>query len=194
MIRTIFLALPGAGKGTQAKRLAEATGAIRLSTGDALREAVERKTSAGLQAKEYMDDGDLVPDEVVLQIVRDSLQQSAESGWILDGFPRNKEQAIALEKILDELNQKTFHVIYLAVSDDVLAERVAGRYSEIRRDDDEPSVALKRLKVYGEQTAPLIDFYTQRKVIKSINGNLSVDVIFNEIQAVVSNLALDSDD
>jgi adenylate kinase len=120
MVKTIFLAPPGSGKGTQAKKLAEATGAMHISTGDALREAVEQKTPAGLRAKEYMDIGKLAPDEVVLQIVRDRLQQSSRAGWILDGFPRNEKQAIALDKIMAELDQKKYCVIYFEVLDNRL--------------------------------------------------------------------------
>jgi adenylate kinase len=185
MIRTIFLAPPGAGKGTQAKKLAEVTGAIHVSTGDALRAAVSQKTAAGLKAKKYMDDGDLVPDKVVLQIVQDSLQQGAKTGWILDGFPRNEQQAIALEKILAKLKQKEYCVIYFEVPDSTLIERIAGRYTEGGRNDDEASVVPNRLRVYREQTSPLIEFYTQRKILKSIDGSRSVDVIFEEIQDIL---------
>lgn len=188
MIRMIFLAPPGAGKGTQAKRLAEATGAMHVSTGEALRASVAQKSVAGLQAKEYMDAGNLVPDEVVLQIVRDSLQQSSKTGWILDGFPRNEQQAIALENILKELNQEKYCVIYFEVLEDVLIERIAGRYEELGRKDDVPDTVPKRLQVYKKQTAPLVQFYTQRKVLQSIDGNRSVDIIFDEIQTIYKHL------
>jgi adenylate kinase len=184
MIRTIFLAPPGAGKGTQAKKLAEVTGAIHVSTGDALRAAVSQKTAAGLKAKKYMDDGDLVPDKVVLQIVQDSLQQGAKTGWILDGFPRNEQQAIALEKILAELKQEKYCVIYFDVSDDALVERIAGRYVEFGRSDDNPSIVPNRLQVYRDQTSCLINFYTQRKALHTIDGNRSVEHIFEELQTL----------
>ena len=155
---------------------------MHLSTGDALRLAVSQETPAGLRAKEYMDAGDLVPDEVVLQIVRDSLQKSSETGWILDGFPRNQEQAIALDAILTELNQEKYCVIHFEVPDNILIERVAERYKkEGRNDDKDPAVVQTRLQTYREKTAPLIEFYTQREILKVIDGSRSVDIIFNEI-------------
>jgi adenylate kinase len=188
MIKTIFLAPPGAGKGTQAKKLADKTGAVHLSTGDILREAVKNKTPAGVRAKPYMGPGGLAPDDIVIQIIQDCLHESSEKGWILDGFPRNKEQAIALDEILAELGQKDYTVIFFEVSDEILIERIAGRYEDFGREDDHPDVVPERLNVYREKTSPLIEFYDQRGVLKAIDGNRSVDIIFNEIQSLAANL------
>jgi adenylate kinase len=185
MIKTIFLAPPGAGKGTQAKKLADKTGAVHLSTGDILRAAVENKTPAGLKAKEYMDAGGLAPDDIVIQIIQDSLNSNSEKGWILDGFPRNKEQAIALDKILTELNQKDYTVVFFEVSDEILVERIAGRYKDLGRPDDHPDKVPTRLKVYREKTFPLIEFYTQQGVLKVIDGDRSVDTIFEKVSTAV---------
>lgn len=182
MIRTIFLAPPGAGKGTQAKKLAEATGAMHLSTGEALRLAVKEETPVGLRAKVHMDAGELAPDEIVLEIVKDSLQKSSEIGWILDGFPRNEKQAIALDVILTELNQEKYCVIHFEVPDNILIERVAKRYEEEGRDDDKYSAVVQaRLQTYRKETAPLIDFYDKQEVLKVIDGSRSIDIISNEL-------------
>lgn len=185
MIRTIFLAPPGAGKGTQAKKLADATGAIHLSTGDALRLAVKEETPAGLRAKVYMDEGKLAPDEIVLEIVKDSLQKSSEVGWILDGFPRNEKQAIALDVILTELGQDKYCVIYFEVSTGTLIRRIAGRFEELGRSDDNPSTALNRLEIYKKQTKPLVNLYTNQDILWKIDGNESVELIFRKTQEVV---------
>jgi len=189
MVKAIFLAPPGAGKGTQASRLAEATGSMHISTGEVLREAVKQGTPAGVRAQEYMDAGKFAPDEVVLQIVRDSLQKSAETGWIFDGFPRNEKQAIALDEILAELGQEKYCVIYFEVPDDILVERIAGRYKELGRKDDHPDAVPTRLQEYRKQTAPLIEFYTQQKALWAIDGNRPVDVIFGEIQTLTQSHA-----
>jgi adenylate kinase len=190
MIKTIFLAPPGAGKGTQAKKLADKTGAVHLSTGDILRAAVDNGTPAGLEAKPYMNAGGLAPDEIVIQIIQDSLNSSSEKGWILDGFPRNVEQAIALETILDEMGQKDYSVIFFDVSDDVLIQRITGRHEEFGRKDDHPDVVPKRLEVYREKTAPLIEFYEKRGVLKKIDGDRSVDDIFDELLGLLQKVDL----
>jgi adenylate kinase len=181
MIKMIFLAPPGAGKGTQAKKLAEKTGAVHLSTGDILRAAADNGTPAGLKAKPYMDAGGFAPDDIVIQIIQDCLHASSEKGWILDGFPRNKEQAISLDKILTELGEKNYRAIFFEVSDDVLLERITGRYKEFGRKDDHPDIVPKRLEVYREKTAPLIEFYEKRGLLKKIDGNRSVNDIFGDL-------------
>lgn len=188
MVKVIFLAPPGAGKGTQSSKLAEATGSKHISTGDVLREAVKQGTAAGVRAKEYMDVGKLAPDEVVLQIVRDSLQ-SGKGGWIFDGFPRNEKQAISLDEILAELGQENYCTIYLEVPEGILIERIAERYKEFGRKDDHPDAVPTRLQEYRKQTAPLIEFYTQREALQAIDGNRPVDVIFDEIQTLTKSYA-----
>lgn len=186
MIRTIFLAAPGAGKGTQAEKVAAKFGAVPISTGDALRLALAERTPIGLQAKEFMDAGELVPDEVVLTIVQDKLRSTDATGWILDGFPRNKSQAISLEKVLTELEQDKCLVIYLEVEDEILIERIAGRYKELgRKDDADPNTVANRLEIYKEETLPLIKFYSQQNILRTVNGNRSVDHVFDEICLII---------
>lgn len=191
-MRLIFLAPPGAGKETQAKYVEKEYKIPHISTGDIFREALARETPLGREAKAFMDRGELVPDELVLKIVGERLQQNdSKDGWILDGFPRNQEQAIALDKMLEEMNQVDYKVIYLDVQDEVLIERLAGRFQEKGRKDDKPEVVPNRLKVYKEQTAPLIDLYSGRNQLIFINGNQAVEVVALEIQSALKPEASD---
>jgi len=185
-IRLIFLAPPGAGKGTQARRMQESFKVFHLSTGDALRAAVTRGTAAGKKAKSYMDEGGLVPDEIVLQIVSDSLRNNEARGWILDGFPRSEQQAVALDKILTDLKEIDYKVIYFEVPDATLLERVAGRYQEAKREDDKSEVALRRLAIYREKTYPLIGFYEKLNRLVVIDGNQEIDQVFETLKTALS--------
>lgn len=180
--KLILLAPPGSGKGTQAALLQEKLEILHLSTGDALRSAVKQKTLAGIEAKKFMDAGDFVPDEIVLQIVKDTLSGKGVSGWILDGFPRNKAQAIVFDSIAKDLDQVDYQAIYLDVPEAVLLERIAGRYEQFKRNDDHPDVAPKRLETYHQQTAPLITFYRERNQLHMIDGNQSVGKVFSDIK------------
>ena len=182
MTRLIFLGPPGAGKGTQAKLLAELLEIPHISTGDILRGAIAKGTPLGQKAKSYVDQGLLVPDELLLDLVRDRLNQpDAQKGWILDGFPRNVSQASFLEKLLQELNQSC-DCVNLEVPDDVLIERLLGR----GRPDDTPETIRTRLEVYHNETAPLIDFYRDRSTLRAINGDRPLEEVTESLKHVVA--------
>ena len=182
MTKLIFLGPPGAGKGTQAQILAENLGIPHISTGDILRTAIAEKTSLGVKAKGYVDQGDLVPDELILDLMRERLSQpDAQKGWILDGFPRNVSQADFLAKLLTELNQSCDRVINLDVPDSVLIQRLLGRG---RKDDNEETIG-NRLEVYRQQTAPLIDYYQQHHLLEQINGDRTLEKVSETLQAIV---------
>ena len=183
MTRLIFLGPPGAGKGTQAKLLADLLEIPHISTGDILRSAIAQATPLGQKAKSYMEKGELVPDELLLDLVCDRLKQpDAHKGWILDGFPRNVSQAAFLEKLLQELNQTFDYAVNLDVPDEVLMSRLLGRG---RHDDNEQTVR-RRLEVYRNETEPLIGFYTERSSLKVINGDRSVEEVTQSLQQVVA--------
>lgn len=181
MPRLIFLGPPGAGKGTQAKILADSWGIPHISTGDILREAVTKQTPLGLKAQAYMEKGELVPDQLVIDLIRERLTQSdAQSGWILDGFPRNVVQASFLDALLQELNQGYERVINLEVPDEILVSRMLGR----GRKDDNEEVIRRRLEVYREQTAPLIDFYQSHEKLAPVNGNMAMEQVTQTLQTL----------
>ena len=182
MSRLIFLGAPGAGKGTQAKVLADLSQIPHISTGDILRESVAQKTSLGLKAQAYMDRGDLVPDQLVIDLIRERLSQpDAQAGWILDGFPRNAIQAEFLDELLTEIAQVYSHAVNFEVPDEVLVTRLLGR----GRKDDTEEVIRHRLKIYREQTAPLIDFYQNRQKLVSINGDLLPEDVTAELKKLI---------
>ena len=186
MLRLIFLGPPGAGKGTQAERLSAIYRTPKISTGDLLRAEVKAQTPLGQQAKVYMDAGELVPDEVLIGMVKSRLQQLPEQGWILDGFPRTLAQAEALEELLRELGQDYDHVLNLEVPDEVVVARLLARGKEQGRSDDaDEAVILKRLQVYRQQTAPLIDFYEAKGRLRRINGNQPMEVVQQHLQTLL---------
>lgn len=188
MARLIFLGAPGAGKGTQAKALAAFSHIPHISTGDILRTAVASKTPLGLKAQSYMDQGNLVPDPLVIDLIRDRLSQpDAENGWILDGFPRNVAQAAFLDELLADISQAYDYAVNLDVPDDVLVQRMLGR----GRQDDTEEVIRRRLQVYHDQTAPLIDFYQSQHKLLSINGNITPEAVTDELRGLVQK-AVDS--
>ncbi|MEN9202062.1 MAG: adenylate kinase [Thermostichus sp. DG_1_6_bins_120] len=190
MPRLIFLGPPGAGKGTQAERLAAIYHMPKISTGDLLRAEVKAQTPLGSQAKVYMDAGELVPDAVLVGMVRGQLEKSPEQGWILDGFPRTLLQAEALEDLLKELGQDYDHVLNLDVPDHVLLARLRARGQEQGRSDDvDEAVILKRLEVYRQQTAPLIDFYKQKGRLHRVNGDQPVESVQEHLQALLQGLS-----
>ena len=181
-MRLILLGPPGAGKGTQAQRLVAKHGIVQLSTGDMLRAAVKAGTPVGLRAKDIMDRGDLVPDEIVVAIVSDRIDEpDARNGFILDGFPRTVAQAEALEKMLAEKGLRLDGVIELKVDEDILIRRIESRIAEMRargealRKDDDPEVLKSRLEVYRRQTAPLIDYYRQEGTLRAVDGMAPID-------------------
>lgn len=201
-MKMIFLGPPGAGKGTQAVRVCERLGIPQISTGDILRRAIKDQTPTGIAAKSYIDKGQLVPDEVVIDIVRDRLaQEDCVNGYLLDGFPRTVPQAQALATFAD-----MDVVINIDVSDEALTRRLSGRRvclacggtyhvatlngankcakcgaELIQRDDDKPETVLNRLAVYHKQTAPLIDFYTEKGLIKTVDGAKTMEECFSAI-------------
>jgi adenylate kinase len=181
-VRLIFLGPPGAGKGTQAQSLAEAHGIPHISTGEILRAAVTQQTELGQQAKAFMDAGDLVPDALILEMVRDRLTQSdTASGWLLDGFPRTVTQATFLDQLLQEISQSCDHVINFDVPDEKLVARLLGR----GRKDDNEDVIRNRLVVYREQTEPLIEFYQGRGMLVAIDGDQSVEQVAQDLEVAM---------
>lgn len=182
MPRLIFLGAPGAGKGTQASLVAGLYDIPHISTGDILRSAVTDQSPLGLQAQLYMDKGDLVPDQLVVALIQERLNNpDAQKGWILDGFPRNVAQAEFLDSLLNQVEQPCDYVVSLEVPDDVLVQRMLER----GRADDTEKVIRNRLKVYREQTSPLIDFYLERKKVAVINGNQLTEGVTADIKSLI---------
>jgi adenylate kinase len=187
MTRLIFLGAPGAGKGTQAQILAESCGIPHISTGDILRAEVAAQTNLGLQAKSYMDQGELVPDALILDMIRGRLSQpDAAKGWILDGFPRNVSQAEFLDRLLAEINQGYDLAINLDVPQEILVARLLNRATILNRADDTEDVIRHRLVVYTEKTQPLIDYYQQKGVLRTIDGDRELAEVSHHLEALVS--------
>ena len=212
-MKIIMLGAPGAGKGTQAKMLADKYEIPHISTGDIFRANIKNETELGKKAKEYMDKGLLVPDELTCNLVVDRIQQEdCKKGYILDGYPRTIPQAEALDKALTELNDKIDYAINVEVPDENIVGRMSGRracvgcgatyhivYNPtkeegicdrcgkelILRDDDKPETVQKRLNVYHEQTQPLIDFYKNKGVLKEVDGTVDMNDVFNAIVKVL---------
>lgn len=206
----ILLGPPGAGKGTQAKLIENRFGLKQLSSGDMLRSAVSMETPVGKKAKSYMDQGALVPDDIVVDVVFEHLSGfEGATGFILDGFPRTAEQAAALDRWLAEHNSRIDHVIVIAVPDELLVKRISGRFScrncgqvyndyfklpakegvcdvcghtEFkRRDDDNPDTVKHRLKVYHGETAPLIDYYKAQGKVTTVDGDAPIEEVTGQI-------------
>lgn len=174
--------LPGAGKGTQAARLIEKYGIPQISTGDMFRAAIKNETPLGVEAKKYIDAGQLVPDSVTVGIVRDRLvKDDCKSGFILDGFPRTTAQAVSLDAILKELGISLDAVLNLNVPSEELVKRISERAVLENRADDNPETVQKRLAVYEESTKPLIDYYRNSGLYQEINGLQDVDAVFADI-------------
>jgi adenylate kinase len=183
MARLIFLGPPGAGKGTQAQILAQDRQIPHISTGDILRAAVAQQTPLGKEAKGYMDRGELVPDALILDLIQDRLSyDDTVNGWILDGFPRNVNQAAFLEELLTELNQNADRVLNLEVPDEVLVSRLLER----KRRDDNESTIRRRLEVYHRDTVPVVDFYRQRKTLKIINGDRTMEDVTQQLNKAIA--------
>jgi adenylate kinase len=183
-MRLMLLGPPGAGKGTQARRLVEKYGIVQLSTGDMLRAAIAAGTPVGLKAKDIMARGELVPDDVVVAIVADRIDQpDAQNGFILDGFPRTVPQAEALDRMLTEKGLKLDAVIELKVDEGILIRRIENRVAETKargeplRPDDDPQVLKRRLQAYRGQTAPLIAYYAGKKMLRTIDGMASIEAV-----------------
>lgn len=212
-MKIIMLGAPGAGKGTQAKKIAEKYHIPHISTGDIFRSNIKNGTELGRQAKTYMDQGLLVPDELTVNLVIDRVQQEdCKDGYVLDGFPRTIPQAEALTKALDSLGQKMDYAIDVDVPDENIVNRMSGRRACVScgatyhvayaapkkegicdvcgaelmlRDDDKPETVQKRLGVYHEQTQPLIDYYTKAGILKSVDGTKDLDDVFKAVTEIL---------
>jgi adenylate kinase len=188
-MRLILLGPPGAGKGTQAQRLVERQEIVQLSTGDMLRAAVAAGTEIGLKAKAIMDRGELVPDEVVVGIIKDRIEKKdAEKGFILDGFPRTVGQAEALDKMLKEKGLSLDAVVEIKVDEGILLSRIEKRAGETPggpRADDNAEALKKRLAVYREQTAPLVDYFRSKGLLKTVDGMKGIEEVARSIDAVL---------
>lgn len=182
MKRLIFLGPPGAGKGTQALILSDLYQIPHISTGDILRAAVKAETTLGVKARVYIDQGELVPDDLILDLIKERLSHSdTKKGWILDGFPRNVSQAAFLEKLLQELQLAADCVLNLEVPDEVLVERLLARK---RKDDNEVTIR-RRLEVYHQDTVPVISFYSDRSMLKAVNGNNSLEDVTTALKSII---------
>lgn len=212
-MKIIMLGAPGAGKGTQAKRIAETCQIPHISTGDIFRANIKNQTELGKKAKGYMDKGFLVPDELVVDLVVDRIgNEDCKKGYVLDGFPRTIPQAEALDKALEEKHDRVDYAINIEVSDEDIIHRMSGRraclncggtyhvdYNPpkldqvcdvcqgelILRDDDKPETVKKRLDVYHEQTQPLIEYYEAKNILKNIDGTKHMDEVFSDIKAII---------
>ena len=185
-IRAMRLALlgpPGAGKGTQARRLAERLGVPHVASGELLRRAVEAGTPLGTRARRSIDRGELVPDELALQVVLDRIgQPDAQHGFILDGFPRTLRQAETLDAELDAPGRALDRVVELRVPTDQLLDRIAGRATLDRRSDDREEVVTNRLRVYRRQTAPLVDYYRARGLLVPVDGTGTIEEVAGRVE------------
>lgn len=210
----ILMGLPGAGKGTQAERIIDGYGIPHISTGDMFRAAMKNQTALGLEAKSYIDKGELVPDEVTNGIVKERLAEpDTDKGFLLDGFPRTIEQAEALDTMLKELDKKIDAVIDIHVEEEVLIERLAGRfmckncgatYHKIfnppteegtcdrcgghefyQREDDKPETVKNRLTVNIKSSAPILAYYKEKNVLHTIDGNREIDDVFVDVKAII---------
>lgn len=210
----ILLGLPGSGKGTQAEYICKNYAVTHISTGDIFRAALKNETPLGLEAKEYMDTGELVPDELTNNIVKERLQEEdVEQGFLLDGYPRTLVQSKALKENLNKIGRKLDAVIYLKVEEQTLIERLSGRYicsncgasyhklfnstkiegvcdncgatNFYQRDDDKPETVKKRIEVNREQTQDLIEFYKEEGILIEIDGNQSPDEVFADIKSLL---------
>ena len=215
MVNLVLLGAPGAGKGTQAKMLAGKYGILHISTGDILRENVSNNTELGKKAKEYMDKGELVPDTVLIDIIKDRLSKpDTDNGFLLDGYPRTIPQAVALDYIFGQLGKRLDVVIDIKVQDEELVARLAGRRmckcgasyhvkfnppkrdgicdvcsGELyQRDDDTESSVKTRLVAYYNQTHPLIDYYTDKGLLRTVSGTGDIEDIFGEITVVIDKI------
>ncbi len=192
-MRLILLGPPGSGKGTQAQRLVHRHGIVQLSTGEMLRAAVAAETPVGLKAKDLMAAGALVPDEIVVGIISDRIDQpDAAKGFILDGFPRTVPQAEALDELLKHKHLKLDAVVELRVNESALLQRVETRAAETRargeevRIDDTPEVLIKRLAAYRSQTEPLIHYYSERRKLLTVDGMMTIEEVTREINRILT--------
>mgnify|MGYP006307513623 CR=1 FL=1 len=182
MTNLIIFGPPGSGKGTQSKKIAHKYDLFHISTGDIFRKEIKNKTKLGLKVKSIIDEGKLVPDDLVMKVLEKAFDSCKKSkGAVFDGFPRTNQQARELDKLLSSKNQKINIVISLEVSEDELLKRLVNRSKEMDRTDDTVEIIQNRLKVYRDQTQPLIEYYKEKGLFKAINGIGEVDEIFERI-------------
>lgn len=204
----VLLGAPGAGKGTQAQKLVEEFGIAHISTGDLLRAAVKAGTKLGVKAKSYMDNGQLVPDKLVVDLVTERLDaDDAQKGFILDGFPRNTAQAVTLDSALAEMGRNLDAALLVDVKPDVIVKRLSSRRTckecgytapagvdtcpscggeMYQRDDDKPETIQKRLDVYENQTAPLVEYYRGKELLKVVDGDRPVDEVYADVKELLA--------
>ena len=213
-MKIVMLGAPGAGKGTQAKMIAEEYGIPHVSTGDIFRANVSKGTQLGVEAKKYMDQGLLVPDELTVKILLDRVaKEDCAGGYVLDGFPRTIPQAQALDEALDKLGEKLDYAIDVDVPDENIVRRMSGRRACLKcgatyhvehippkkegvcddcgselvlRDDDKAETVSNRLKIYHDQTQPLIDYYTQKGILKTVDGTMDMKDVFGAIKNILA--------
>ena len=215
-MRLLIMGPPGAGKGTHAKLLCKEYNIVHISTGDMFRNAIKLGTAEGMIAKQFIDNGNLVPDDIVIGIVREKIQENeCNNGFLLDGFPRNIEQAKSLDIILDECGVKIDAVLNLQVSDDILIKRISGRRvcskcgetyhvvnhppkvegicdvcggNLVQRKDDTEETIKTRLKIYNKQTKPLLKYYEKQNLLKNLNGVEDINLLFNNIKKLLGGM------
>jgi len=215
-MRIVLMGPPGSGKGTQARKIVEKYGIPHIATGDILREAIRSKSKLGMIAKEYVERGDLVPDEIVNEIIKERIsQKDCERGFILDGYPRTVMQAEALDQILEKMGYKLDAAIYLDVKEEEIVKRLSSRRvctkcgavynlllnppkkDEIcdicgaplyQREDDKEDVIRRRLRVYIDRTKPVVEYYQKKGILRRINGNRSIEEVWESIDNVLSTI------
>lgn len=214
MKNLIITGLPGAGKGTQAERIIEKYEIPHISTGDMFRSAIKNETQLGLEAKSFMDKGELVPDEVTNGIVKERLQEEdTKNGFLLDGFPRTMDQADALDKIMTDLDREIDAVINIDVNPEVLMSRLTGRiicrncgatYHKVnhppkvegvcdkcgstdlyQREDDKPETVENRIRINQEQSAPILEYYSKKGLLHTVDGEIGIENVFSEVQNII---------
>jgi adenylate kinase len=185
-MRIVLLGTPGSGKGTQAQLMKDRLGVPHISTGALLREAAERGTELGIQAKSIIDRGELVPDEIMCDMVEERLSQSdVANGFILDGYPRNLSQAESLDAVLERLGTPADDAIQLDVNPEHIIKRIAKRATQEGRSDDNEDVVRNRMRIYHEQTAPVIEYYAKRGLITHVLGDGTVEEVLERILSVL---------
>jgi len=185
-MRIVLLGAPGSGKGTQAALLVEELNLPHISTGELLRSAAKSGSELGMQAKAVMDRGELVSDDIMLGLIEERLSQTdAEAGFILDGYPRNLAQARALDVVLERLKQPVDEALQIDIDVEMVIARIAKRAAEEGRSDDTEDVVRNRMKVYSEQTAPVVDYYAHKGLLSRVLGDGSIDEVFQRLKGVL---------